>query len=561
MRIKTRLILVISILVLSISVVGGLATWSLYDNIKDNNNLNKLMKMQTISKHIQFRMAGLSNDERALLITGNQPFAEQMVEKSDDILVQFEKLSELSSTPSDKEAIEKVKQDYGLFWTQSQSVLKTYLENPDQATEIHFGEERRIRKEVLDPSFEGFIEKLDTETAFASESIKNQSEVRQIIVVAITVLATIVGLVLGALLLRAVLIPIYQLKNQMNDISNGNGDLTRSIDVKNNDELGEVASSFNRFLSSLRAIITQISDSSQQAAASSQQFSASAEQTKLSSNQIADNLRNISSSMNHQSKTLDESSTAVGESLQRLLGMTASTAAVAVATGVVSEQADNGEKSVEGIVASMKYIDQSVGQADANINLLAEDAMKIGEITTVITKIADQTNLLALNAAIEAARAGEHGKGFAVVAEEVRLLADHSSQSANQIRELINRMQGTTSDTVHTIKVVKDNVDNGNSLTAATAVQFQEILNSISDVTEKIQDIASTTEQLTDDFKLVTEKYEDISRLSEVNSRNTTEIAAASEEQLASMEEIQSASHSLITISESLNDMVNRFKI
>lgn len=484
-----------------------------------------------------------------------------MEEKSTDILAQFDKLKELTSIPSVKEGIDEIKSHYGEYWSQSQSVTKEFTMNPNKAEEIHFGEERRIRKEVLDPSFDSFIAELNKETAYANNSIQNQSKARQVMLLVIAVAASLFGLIVGVLLLRAIMIPLQQLKEQMNDISTGDGDLTKIIRVKSKDELGDVAGSFNQFLASLREIITQISFSSQQAAASSQQFSASAEQTKFSSTQITNSLQNISISMNHQTVLLDESAVAVEGSLQRLQRMTSSTAKVAEASTVVSGQADNGEKSVEKIVTSMAFIHQSVGDADNTINSLAKDVLKVGEITTIINQIAAQTNLLALNAAIEAARAGEHGKGFAVVAEEVRTLADQSSQSANQIRELINRIQGATTETVHTIKVVKENVNEGNRLTTATSVQFKEILHSISGVTGKIQEIAASTERLTADFKMVADKYEVVSKLSEGNSGNATEIAAASEEQVASMEEIQSASNSLIAVSESLNDMVQRFKI
>ena len=131
---------------------------------------------------------------------------------------------------------------------------------------------------------------------------------------------------------------------------------------------------------------------------------------------------------------------------------------------MVTVKAGNGEKSVEKIVDSMEFIHKSVDVADSSIKNLADDVLKIDRMTEMINDIARQTNLLALNAAIEAARAGEQGKGFSVVAEEVRLLADQSSQSANQIRELINQIQVEAKNTVNTIVVVKDSVNDGNSI-------------------------------------------------------------------------------------------------
>lgn len=448
--------------------------------------------------------------------------------------------------------------NYEEFWAKSKLVIQNSSINRTKSEEIHFGEERRIRKEVLDPSLESFIEQLDETTVNASANLESQSNQSQLILMGVS---AVFGLILGVILLKAILLPLRQLKEQMNDIANGDGDLTRTINVKNNDELGEVATSFNEFLSSLREMISQISFSSGQASASSEEFSASAEQSKLTSNQIAENVQNVSISMNEQSDILNESSIAVEESLQRLKYMTLRTAEVSDETSEVSIQAYNGEKSVEKIVSSMEVIHQSVGDADQNINSLAKDAVKIGEITKIINEIADQTNLLSLNAAIEAARAGEHGKGFAVVAEEVRKLAEKSSRSANDIQTLITRIQGTTNETVQTIESVKTNVDSGIQLTSATSVQFNEIIQSISHVSGKVQEIATATEQLTTDFIMVSQKYEKVSSLFMESSENTHEIAAATEEQLASMEEIQTAAQSLTAISDSLNEMVNRFRI
>ncbi|MEK4484442.1 methyl-accepting chemotaxis protein [Psychrobacillus sp. FSL H8-0484] len=561
MRIKTRLILVTSILVLSIIVVGGFAIWSLSHTVTKNNELNKLMEMQTVAKQIQYRLAGLSNDERALLLTGDNTYAKQMEEKSADIKEQFDKLGELSSTSSAQQMINDIKIDYEQFWSQSQLVIQNSTINRAKSEEIHFGEERRIRKEVLDPAFEGFIDQLDKNTAETNESLESQSKLSQGILIGISVVAVVFGLILSSILLKAILVPLRQLKEQMNDIANGDGDLTKIIHVKNKDELGEVATSFNQFLTSLREMIKQISFSSGQTAATSEEFLASAEQSKLTSNQIAENVHNVSVSMNEQLQILSESTTAVEQSLHRLQSMTLHTAQVSEETSEVSIQADNGEKSVREIVSSMEVIHQSVGETDKNINSLAADAVKIGEITAIINEISDQTNLLALNAAIEAARAGEHGKGFAIVAEEVRKLAEQSSQSANQIRTLITRIQGTTTETVNTIEVVKANVDSGIHLTSVTSVQFKEIIQSISQVSGKTQEIAASTEQLTTDFTMVAQKYEEVSGLFKENSESTHEIAAATEEQLASMEEIQTAAQSLTTISDALNDMVHRFKI
>ncbi|QUG40318.1 methyl-accepting chemotaxis protein [Psychrobacillus sp. INOP01] len=561
MRIKTRIILVTTVLIISIMGVGGFSTWVLSDVVSKNNELDKLTEMQTISKHIQFRLAGLSNDERALLLTGDLTYAKQMEEKSEDVLAKISRLIELASTTSDKNVIEGIQNDYKEFWSASQQVIKNSTINKTTAEEIHFGEERRIRKEVLDPSFDSFIEQLDEKTTQASANLQEQSKVSQIILITISIIAILVGIILSIILLKAIIRPLRQLKEQMTEIANGDGDLTKTIHIKNKDELSEVSGAFNQFISSLREIISQISYSAEQAAASSEEFSASAEQSKLTSHQIAESVQDVSIAMNDQSTILLEGTKAVEQSLEILKNMSAYTIEVSEETTEVNSQAEDGERSVTEIVANMGTIQKSVDEADKNINSLANDALKIGDITSMINEIAEQTNLLALNAAIEAARAGEHGKGFAVVAEEVRKLAEQSSKSANEIKGLITLIQSTSKETVNTIETVKSSVNNGIQLTSGTAIQFKEIMLSISHVSDKVQEIANQTEQLTGDFTSVAEKNIHISELFNINSESTHEIAAATEEQLASMEEIQIAASSLTSVSDSLNELVHRFKI
>lgn len=560
MRIKTKLLIVTTILILSNLAIGIIAIFSLKDNVADNEDMDKLSNMQYISKQIEFRMAGQSNDERGLLLTGDEQYSKQMKEKSDEIMGQLQELRKLAE-PTDQKLIDEISQNYELYWSTSQQVIATVGTDSEKAKEIHFLEGREIRKEVLDPSFEEFIVQLDKKMDQVQKNLKSESNVRQTVLIVIFICSTVLGIILGVSLHRAILRPLHQLKEEMNHISEGEGDLTKSITVKNHDEFGEVATSFNRFVQSLREMVARISNSTEQASASSEQFLASAEQTKKSSDQIANSMQNISSTMSHQTEILDESTQAVKESLEGILNITTSTSSVASSIEVVSMKAGNGEKSVEKIVESMGFIHQSVDEADSSIKTLATDVLKIDRITEIINDIASQTNLLALNAAIEAARAGEHGKGFSIVAEEVRVLAEQSSQSANQIRELINHIQGETKNTVNTIVVVKDNVNNGNLLTKETAIQFKEILGSISSVVAQIQEISATTEHLGSEFGSVSQRVEEVLRLSAEISDNICEITGITEEQLATMEEIQVAAESLTGISESLHEMVRRFKI
>lgn len=560
MKIKTKLISIITFLVLSIIIIGVIAIMSLHKNIDDNLYMDRLTKMQYITKQLSYRLALQSNNERGFLLTGDQEYADLTKTRYTEITTDLQELRKLADA-SDQKMIDEISANYEKFWVISQQVLSLEESDPKKANAIHFNEERKIRKELVDPSFDHFIEQLDQEVNRVQENLQASSNFRQKLLIVIDTLVTIVAILLGINLLRAILRPLHHLKDQMDDISKGEGDLTKTIVVTSHDEFGEVASSFNQFITSLREKIEIISTSSREAAAAASQFSASAEETKASSNHIADSLQNISFNMGNQNKVLGESALAVRDSLEGILNITSSTASVSDSVELVSQKASQGENGVGKIVGSMEFIHKSVDEADRSIRILADDVLKIDHITEIINDIANQTNLLALNAAIEAARAGEHGKGFSIVAEEVRRLAEQSSESANQIRELISHIQTETTNTVNTIVIVKDNVNDGHSLTKETAVQFKEILESISDVSGQIQEIAATTEQLSSGFSLVSERVDEVLSLSEDISVNTSNITVTTEEQVATMDEIQSAARSINDISESLHEVVQGFKI
>ena len=271
MRIKTRLFIVIILLVLSNLVVGMLGIFSLRNTIVDNQYMDKLSDMQYIAKQIEFRMAGQSNDERGLLLTGDKQFAKQMEEKSAEIRRSC-KNYENYRNPLDYKMIDEISKNYDEYWSASQQVIATIDTDPEKAKEIHFLEGRKIRKEVLDPSFDQFIVQLDKEDVQVQETLKSESDFRGMMLLVISILAALLGIILGVSILRAILRPLHQLKEQMNHISKGDGDLTKSITVKNHDEFGEVAASFNQFVQSLREMVSRIGHSSEQVATSSENF-------------------------------------------------------------------------------------------------------------------------------------------------------------------------------------------------------------------------------------------------------------------------------------------------
>ncbi|PAQ14365.1 methyl-accepting chemotaxis protein [Bacillaceae bacterium SAOS 7] len=557
MNIKTKLISVISIFIITIVCLGSFSVYVINSTIHNNSVLKDKMEMQKNVKHIQFRLAGLSNDERAYIITGKQEFADGMKEKAENIQQTIEQLNE-NYYPKERQALET---SFQQFWTINQHVITSYASKPEVAKALHFGEERKLRKEVLDPAVDDIVNQLDQDVTHLKEAIENKASWSKTMLLIVTIVSTIAGIIFGGLLIRAILTPLKRVNRQLDEIARGEADLTKKMDVNREDEFGQLALSFNAFVESLRTFVVQISHSSDQVSASSQELTASAEHSKETAEQVSHSMQLIVSHNNEQHDVMENSLTSLKDSLRHMSDVASNTHHVASLSTMMKEQANSEANSVNEVLAQMQSIDQSVELADKGLHSLATSATEISQISSLITDISAQTNLLALNAAIEAARAGEHGKGFAVVAEEVRKLADETSQSASHIHQLVTTIQSESADTVNSLRFVKENVSSGIELSKQTVTGITNILHSIDEVTAKIQEAAATTQQISSSFELVQQSIEEVGDHSKETANNTEDIASATEEQFASVEEITQAASSLSRLSDELHAMISKFKI
>lgn len=354
--------------------------------------------------------------------------------------------------------------------------------------------------------------------------------------------------------------PILQLK-QLTDLI-AQGDLTvRSIESGRTDEIGQLQSNFNTMSQSLSDVLRQITDHSEQISASSHHLSANSEENVQTIEQVATSMQEIasmSSDMNQSIDTVKQSATQAQQELDDAIRiLRESTEMSQLITGL----ANTGEESLGAARQQVNMIVEHSARSKQEMEELKQVAEEISGVTNFIQDIASQTNLLALNAAIEAARAGQEGRGFAVVADEVRKLADQTGSAAERIDSLIGEVQNRV---LHMVRRTEEGVDSataGSDLTQSVEQRFTEMYEAINRIDAHLAQVARVSERLMQSNTAMLVAFGESSAMSQATAQEVDQVAAASEEQNASMEEVAASAVHLASIAEELQLLVQRFKL
>ena len=294
-----------------------------------------------------------------------------------------------------------------------------------------------------------------------------------------------IGLFIIFLVSRAISAPVARAASMLNEIADGNGDLTRRMAVETRDEVGALAEGFNRFVSSLNRTMTNVRTSTNAIADAS--------------SEIAAGNMNLSARTESQASSLEETAATMEE-----------------LTSTVSQNAENARQANQLVMAASGQAEKGgavVGEVVQTMGSITDSSRRIADIISVIDGIAFQTNILALNAAVEAARAGEQGRGFAVVATEVRNLAQRSAAAAKEIKELINDSVGK--------------VEAGSRLVDTAGATMHEIVTSVKRVADLMGEIASASNEQSHGIGQVNQSIVEMDNVTQQNAALVEEAAAA----------------------------------
>lgn len=340
-------------------------------------------------------------------------------------------------------------------------------------------------------------------------------------------------LTLFLIIIRSITLPLRSITSAMNNIADGDGDLTRRLKVNGNDELAQLAHAFNSFADQIRDLVGEVRGSSSGMNQSVLELNDIMQETEAGVRRQQDETDQVAAAMNQMTATAKE--------------VASSAAKASSEAGKADTQVVNAKNTLKVAIKVIGSLSEQVSAGVVVIEELSKDSESIGSVLDVVRSIAEQTNLLALNAAIEAARAGETGRGFAVVADEVRTLASRTQKSTEEIQVMVERLQQRALSAVKVVNTISER-------SSSTVDEAQSIDEALGNIEHAVNTINSMNDQ-------IASAAEEQTGVSEEINKNISQIVLVTQKTEEGARKASESTTRLRSLAIELDDLVKAYKI
>ncbi len=558
----------VKILIMVVIAVVGMAIIGIRGAVSINDGHKQMQQMYDVEMKSVELLGNAEGKMRTIQVRSMQVIADPArltelsktqqkdISEMDAILQEYATLAKMDGSA---DGLDEMLGYWDSFKKSMPAVMTAVQQGGTQAGIDEYNRKGKDDTVKLRDSLNSLINITKEEAKAANEAATESGRISMMVMLITTIVCVLLLLAFSYKLINSIRGALNIMVHVCEKLSSGNF-VVHTEPSQRKDELGDLQRALYDMTLKIGDLLKEVSKTTEQMAAASQQLNSSSMESANAATSVAQSVADAAAVVVQQQTAVTNGTDSVASISQSVKSISQETEEVSQEADQAAKKAEAGNLVVEKSVNQIHSVEEKVRTTAQLVDELGARSQEIGAIVDTISDLAGQTNLLALNAAIEAARAGEQGRGFAVVAEEVRKLAEQSATAAQQIADLIGRIQDDTSKAVASMDSGRQAVVQGAESVEGLRQVFEEINGLVINVAGKIESMSDSIQHVAGQSSEITNHMEQIDTGAAKVADNMQSISAATEEQSASAQEIASASDSLARQAQDVQENLQKFK-